>query len=241
MYHRYGHVHLPPPADTERYKNHRFPGEILSHGVWVYYSFRLSYRDEQELLFERGINVTYEAIRQWCRKFGQDYANQRRRRRPRPGDKWHLDEVFLTIKGEHHYLWRAVDQDGNILDILVQRRRDKAAARTFFRKLLKGLRYVPRVIVTDKLASYGAAKREMLSSVEHRQHRYLNNRAENSHQPTRQRERTMRRFKSAGHAQRFLSAHGPILSHFRPRRHRLRAREYRQEMAHRWHIWREIT
>jgi putative transposase len=162
-------------------------------------------------------------------------------RAPRPGDKWHLDEVFLAIHGERHYLWRAVDQDGQVLDILVQRRRDKQAAKRFFRKLLKGLKYVPRVIITDKLPSYGAAKREVLPSVEHRQQCYLNNRAENSHQPTRQRERTMRRFKSAGHAQRFLSMHGPILSHFRPRRHRLRARDYRQEMAHRWHIWREIT
>jgi len=119
----------------------------------------------EELLLERGVVVTYEAIRKWCRKFGQQYANQLRRRRPRPGDKWHLDEVFLTIKGERHYLWRAVDQDGNVLDILVQRRRDKRAAKKFFRKLLKGLTYVPRVIVTDKLKSYGAAKREILPGI----------------------------------------------------------------------------
>jgi putative transposase len=129
------------------------------------------------------------------------------------GCDYNLDEVFLTINKERHYLWRAVDQDGHVLDILVQRRRNKVAAKKFFRKLLKGLKYVPRVLVTDKLKSYEAAKQEILPSVEHRQHRYLNNRAENSHQPTRQRERTMRRFKSAGHAQRFLSAHGPILSH----------------------------
>jgi putative transposase len=185
--------------------------------------------------------VTYEAIRKWCRKFGQPYANQLRRRRPRPGDKWHLDEVFLTIKGEHHYLWRAVDQDGNVLDILVQRRRDKRAAKKFFRKLLKGLAYVPRVVITDKLKSYGAAKREILPGVEHRQHRYLNNRAENSHQPTRQRERHMQRFKSPGHAQRFLSAYGPIAQHFRPRRHRLAAPAYRQELRNRFQIWQAIT
>ena len=190
---------------------------------------------------DRGVTLSHESVRYWCRKFGQVYANRLRRRRPRPGDKWHLDEVFLSINGERQYLWRAVDQDGNVLDILVQRRRDKHAAKKFFRKLLKGLTYVPRVIITDQLKSYEAAKREILPGVEHRQHRYLNNRAENSHQPTRQRERTMRRFKSAGHAQRFLSAHGPILSHFRPRRHRLRARDYRQEMAYRRHIWREIT
>jgi putative transposase len=149
--------------------------------------------------------------------------------------------LFLTIKGEHHYLWRAVDQDGHILDILVQRRRDKRAAKKFFRKLLRGLRYVPRVIVTDKLGSYGAAKREILPGAEHRQHRYLNNRAENSHQPTRQREHRMQRFKSPGHAQRFLSAYGPIASHVRPCRHRFPASAYRQEMENRFHTWQEIA
>ena len=158
------------------------------------------------LLAERCVVVTYETIRQWCRKFGQTYANELRRRRPRPGDKWHLDEVFITISGETHYLWRAVDQDGNILDILVQRRRNQAAATRFFRKLLSGLQYVPRVLITDQLASYGAAQREVLPSVEHQQHNRLNNRAENSHQPTRERERRMRRFTSPGHAQRFLAA-----------------------------------
>jgi putative transposase len=229
------------PAADNRYKNHRFPAEIISHGVWLYFRFCLSYRDVEELLFARGILVTYEAIRKWCRKFGQSYANDLRRRRPRPGDKWHLDEVFLAINGERHYLWRAVDQDGNILDILVQRRRDKHTAKKFFRKLLKGLAYVPRVLITDKLKSYGAAKREILPGVEHRQHRYLNNRAENSHQPTRQRERRLQGFKSPGHAQRFLSAYGPIAQHFRPRRHHLSAQAYRQEMVQRFQSWQEVT
>jgi putative transposase len=150
-------------------------------------------------------------------------------------------EVFLTIHGERHYLWRAVDQDGHVLDILVQRRREKKAATKFFRKLLKGFTYVPWVIITDKLKSYGAAKRELLPSVEHRQHRYLNNRAENSHQPTRGRERRMRRFKFPGQAQRFLSVYGPIASHFRPRRYLLPVRDYRQEMTQRFQTWREIT
>src|ERR687897_3355400 len=227
-------------APPNLYAHHRFPAEIISHGVWLYFRFCLSYRDVEELLFARGVIVTYEAIRQWCRKFGQQYANQLRRRRPRPGDKWHLDEVFLTINGARHYLWRAVDQDGHVLDILVQSRRNKKAAKKFFRKLLKGLAYVPRVIITDKLASYGAAKRELLPSVEHRQHRYLNNRAENSHQPTRKRERVMQRFKSAGHAQRFLSAFGPIREHFCPRRHRLKAEAYRRERACRLQVWNEI-
>jgi putative transposase len=230
----------PPPAPNA-YKRHRFPAEIISHCVWLYFRFCLSYRDVEELMAERGVGLTYEAVRYWCRKFGQTYANQLRRRRPRPGDKWHLDEAFLTINKQRHYLWRAVDQDGHILDILMQRRRDKQAAKRFFRKLLKGLTYVPRVIVTDRLRSYEAAKREVLPSVEHRQHRYLNNRAENSHQPTRQRERRMGRFKSPGHAQRFLAAYGPITSHFRPRRHLFAAPEYRQQMTHRFQTWREIT
>jgi putative transposase len=164
-----------------------------------------------------------------------------RRRRPKPGDKWHLDEVFLVIKGEHHSLWRAVDQEGHILDSLVQHRRDKRAAKKFFRKLLKGFMYVPRVIVTDKLKSSSAATREVLASVEHRQHRYLHRRAENSHQPTRQRERRMQGFMSPGHAQRFLAAYGPIAQHFRPRRHLLPAPQYRQEMEQRFHTWQDIT
>jgi putative transposase len=228
-------------ATPNPYKHHRFPSEIINHAVWLYFRFPLSHRDVEELLFVRGVIVSYEAIRKWCRKFGQQYAYQLRRRRPRPGDKWHVDEVFLTINKERHYLWRAVDQDGTVLDILMQRRRDKQAAKKFFRKLLKGCQYVPRVLITDKLNSYGAAQRESLPSVEHRQHRYLNNRAENSHQPTRQRERRMQGFKSPGQAQRFLSAYGPIAQHFRPRRHRLSAPEYRHEMRKRYQVWGEIT
>jgi len=223
------------------YKGHRFPPEIIAHAVWLYFRFALSYRDVEELLAERGVVLTYETVRQWCRKFGQQYANELRRRRPRPGDKWHLDEVLIRINGATHYLWRAVDQDGNVLDILVQRRRDKQAAVKFLRKLLKGLLAVPRVLITDKLASYGAAKREVLPSVEHRQHKRLNNRAENSHQPTRERERRMRRFKSPGHAQRFLASYGPIAAHFRPRRHRLTAVAYRETRAERFATWQAIT
>ncbi|MDP9312683.1 MAG: IS6 family transposase [Chloroflexota bacterium] len=221
-------------------KGFRFPHEIISQAVWLYHRFSLSFRDVEELLFARGIIVTYETIRQWCLKFGQTYANRLRRRRARPGDKWHLDEVFLKINGKQHYLWRAVDQDGSVLDILVQSRRNKAAATKFFRKLLKRCTYTPRVLITDKLASYGAAKRECLPRVEHRQSRYLNNRAENSHQPTRKREHAMQRFKSARHAQRFLSAFGPIREHFCPRRHRLKAADYRGERAHRFQVWNEV-
>jgi putative transposase len=228
-------------SSINRYKNHRFRVEIISHTVWLYSRFCLSYRDVEELLFVRGVIVSYEAIRKWYRKVGQQFANQLRRRRPRPGDKWHLDEVFLTINGGRHYLWRAVDQDGNVLDILVQRRRDKIAAKKFFRKLLKSCQYVPRVIVTDQLKSYSAAKRETLPGVEHRQHRYLNHRAEHSHQPTRQRERRLQGFKSPGHAQRFLAADGPIAQHFRPRRRRFSASAYRQEMRPRFDTWQELT
>jgi putative transposase len=229
------------PATAPSYKGFRFPQEIISYAVWLYFRFNLSYRDVEELLAERGIVVTYETIRQWAWKFGQIYANQLRQRRAQPGDKWHLDEVFLTINGKKQYLWRAVDQHGNVLDVLVQSRRNKAAAKKFFRKLMKGYTYVPRVLITDKLGSYGAAKREVLSSVEHRQSRYLNNRAENSHQPTRKRERVMQRFKSAGHAQRFLSAFGPIREHFCLRRQRLKAREYRAQRQGRFQIWNQVT
>src|SRR5262249_41060197 len=148
-------------------------------------------------------------------KFGQAFARKLRHRQGRPGDTWYMDEMVVTIGGERHYLWRAVDQDGEILDILVQKRRNTRAAKRFFRKLLKGLRYSPRLLVTDKLGSYGEARRELLPGVAHRQDKWANNRAEVSHQPTRQRERQMRRFKSPGQAQRFLSVHGPINNLFR--------------------------
>jgi putative transposase len=222
------------------YKGFRFPSEMISHAVWLYFRFSLSFRDVEEILAQRGIVVTYETVRQWCLKFGQTYANELRRR-PRCGDKWHMDEMVLTIRGKKHYLWRAADQDGNVLDILVQSRRNTKAAKRFFRKLLKGLHYVPRVIITDKLKSYAAAKREILPGVEHRQHKRLNNRAENSHQSTRRREKKMRRFKSAKHAQRFLSAFGPIAGHFQPRRHHLRAKEYRALLQGRFQTWNEVT
>src|SRR5882762_9483653 len=197
------------------YHRHRFPAEIISHSVWLYFRFPLSFRDVEEMLAMRGVALTYETVREWCLKFGQTYANHLRRKSPRPGDIWHLDEVFLKINGRIHYLWRAVDQDGDVLDILVQSKRDKKAAARFFRNLLRTLRYVPRVLVTDKLRSYSAAKAELLPSVQHCQQKYQNNRAENSHQPTRLQEKVMRRFKSAGQAQRFLSAFRIINSHFR--------------------------
>ncbi|MDN4054210.1 IS6 family transposase [Massilia sp. YIM B02763] len=226
---------------SQLYRGFRYPSEIISHVVWLYFRFSLSFRDIEELMASRGVIVTYETIRQWTLKFGQGYANALRGRQPQRGDKWHLDEVVLTIKGKYHYLWRAVDQDGHVLDILMQSRRNRQAAKRFFRKLLKGLRYAPRVLVTDKLKSYAAARVQIMPGVEHRQHKGLNNRAELSHQPTRQRERQMRRFKSPGHAQRFLSAHGPINNVFRCKRNHLSAQQYRHVRTQAFSIWNEVT
>jgi putative transposase len=164
-----------PPDPHHR---HRFPADLISHAVWLYHVFSLSFRDVELLLAERGVIVSYESVRRWCLKFGSAFADNLRRRRPRPGDKWHLDEVFIRVQGELRYLWRAVDQNGVVLDILVQSRRDGAAAKRFLKRLLKGLHYTPSVLITDKLKSYGVAKREVLPDVEHRESRYLNNRAE---------------------------------------------------------------
>jgi putative transposase len=223
------------------YRGHRFPREIISHSVWLYFRFGVSFRDVEEMMAARGVMLSYETVRRWCDKFGKQYVDGLRRRRPRTGDKWHLDEVFLKINGVTHYLWRAVDQNGVVLDVLVQPKRDRFAAIRFFRKLLRGTGRKPRVIITDKLRSYGAAKRVVMPGVAHRQHRYLNNRAENSHQPTRERERRMRRFKSGWHAQRFVEVHGIITSHFRPRRHLLSAADYRRLRSKRFRIWNQVT
>ena len=156
-----------------RYTGHRFPPEIISHVVWLYFRFPLGLRMVEELLAARGIIVSHETVRQWARKFGQAFANQIRRRLPRPGDTWHLDEVVITIAGEKHWLWRAVDQDGIVLDVLVQGRRDQRAAKRLLRELLKRQGRPPRVLITDKLASYPAAKKELMPGVEHRRHKGL--------------------------------------------------------------------
>ncbi len=163
---------------TRRYHGHRFPPEIISHAVWLYHRFGLSLRDVEDLLAKRGIIVSHESIRLWCAKFGPDYAPRHRRRQGRLGDTWFLYEVFVTIRGQRHCLWRAVDQDGDVIDILVQGRRDASAAKRFFRKLLKGQGSEPRWLITDKLPSYGAARRSVMPSVEHITERYANNRAE---------------------------------------------------------------
>jgi putative transposase len=224
----------PPPDPHHR---QRFPAEIICHAVWLYHVFSLSLWDVELLLAERGVVVSYETVRRWCKKPGQTFADRRRR----PGDKWHMDEAFIRIQGVQHYLWRAVDQDGVVLDILVQPRRDGQAARRCFRRLLRGLDYMPRVIVTDKLQSYGVARRELLPKVEHRQSHYLNNRVENSHRPTRRRERQTQRFKSPEQAQDFLSAHAFIHGRFHPRRHLLAGDSYRAIRTETFNIWQQET
>jgi putative transposase len=195
----------------------------------------------EEMLAARGIVVSHETVRQWALKFGQAFANRIRRRLPQAGDKWHLDEVQIKIAGKKYWLWRAVDQDGLVLDVPVQGRRDKRAAKRLLRKLLKKQARPPRAMITDKLASYGAAKRELMPGVEHRQHKYLNNRAENSHQPTRRRERQMKRFKSAGQAQRFLSAHARISNLFHLHRDHVTATQHRAARAQAFAIWAGVT
>ena len=229
-------AHAPNP-----YRGFRYPAEVIQHAVWLYHCFSLSLRDVETILAARGVVVSDETVRAWGLRFGRLFANALKRRRPKPGDKWHLDEVFIRIGGKQHDLWRAVDQDGHVLDVLVQSRRNTKAAKRFFQKLLHGLHYAPRVVVTDKLKSYAAAKRKVLPHVEHRQSKYLNNRAEASHQPTRQRERQMQRFKSARHAQRFLSTHARVHSHVQLRRHRLTAVEHRAARDAAFRTWREVT
>jgi putative transposase len=222
-------------SSVSLYYRHRFPAEIISHCVWLYFRFALSFRDVEEMLAMRGVALTYETVREWCLKFGQTYANAYVTSLLDPA----TGGTLMRCSGRLHYLWRAVDQDGDVLDILVQNRRDKQAARRFFRKLLKGLRYVPRVIITDKLKSNSAARVEVMPGVEHLQQKYQNNRVENSYQPTRLRERVMRRFKSSGQAQRFLAAFGIITSHFRVGRHLYRASGYRAVMKSRFAAWEE--
>ena len=219
------------------YHGYRFPPEIISHAVWLHHRFCLSFRNVEDLLAQRGLILSYETIRQWCQTFGPDYARRLRRRRSRLGDTWYLDELFLTIQGRRQYLWRAVDQDGDVLDILVQARRNRRAAARFFRKLLKGQGCAPRRLVTDKLRSYRAAHRTVMPSVVHSTTQYENNRAEVSHQQTRQREYQMRRFKSVGHAQRFLSTHALVHNLFRVSRHLLRASHHRMLRMRSFTVW----
>ena len=209
------------------YQRYRFHPDIIRQAVWLYFRFTVSYRDVEDLLAERGIDVTYETVRRWLQKFGRAYAHRIRRRRPRPDDRWHLNEVFVNIAGGQMYLWRAVDAEGEVLDVLVQKRRNKRAALRIMRKLLKNQGVRPRHIVTDKLQSYGAALRYLRLGHLHETGHRLNNRAENSHLPIRRRERKMQRFKSQKSAQRFLSSHGPIYNLFNVQRHLISRRTLR--------------
>ena len=209
------------------YKRCRFPSEIIQYAVWLYHKFNLSHRDIEDLLAERGIDVTYEAIRLWCNRFGPKYAARLKRKHRGYGDTFFIDEVFIRIDGKQHCLWRAVDQDGEVVDVYLQKRRDSAAAKRFFKRLLKKHKGEPRKIVTDKLRSYGVAHREIIPDTIHDTSQYANNRAEISHQPTRVRERGMRRFKSIVQAQRFLGVHSAIYNLFNLGRHLISAKIYR--------------
>jgi len=221
------------------YSRHRFPPLIIQHAIWLYFKFSLSYRDVEDLLAERGIEVSYETVRRWVLKFGSAYAQKLRKFCPRPSRHWHLDEVFVSINGKRSYLWRAVDSEGEVLEILVQSRRNKRAALKLMRKLLKKQGFVPDTIVTDKLPSYGAALRELELSKHHDFGGRKNNRAENSHLPERQRERRMQRFKSPGSFQGFLSVHASIYNTFYVQRHlisRKTLRQFRDEAMSVWQI-----
>jgi len=221
------------------YSRHRFPPLIIQHAIWLYFRFSLSYRDVEDLLAERGIDVSYETVRRWVFKFGSAYARKLRKVRPRPSGQWHLDEVFVSINGKRSYLWRAVDSEGEVLEILVQSRRNKRAALKLMRKLLKKQGFVPDTVVTDKLPSYGAALRELDLSKHHDFGGRKNNRAENSHLLVRQRERRMQRFKSPISAQRFLSVHASIYNTFYVQRHlisRKTLRQFRDEAMSVWQI-----
>jgi putative transposase len=198
------------------YKRHRFPPEIIAHAVWLYFRFPLSLRLVEEMLLERGIVVSYETVRRWAMKFGSSYARRLRRKTPSPRDIWHLDEVVITIAGQQHWLWRAVDQDGYVLDEIVQTRRDTKAAKRLLKRLLKKQGSSPRRLITDKLGSYAAARRQIMPSVDHRSHKGLNNRAENSHLPLRKRERAMQGFRSPGGLQRFTSVFSAVRNLFVP-------------------------
>jgi transposase-like protein len=223
------------------YARNRFPPEIIQHAVWLYFRFSLSYRDVEDLLAERSIDVSYETIRRWALKFGQAYARKLRCLRPRADYSWHPDEMFATINGKRMYLWRAVDSEGEVLDILVQSRRNKKAALKLMGKLLKKQGFVPDAFVTDKLPSYGAALKDLGPTKHHDSGGRKNNRAENSHLPVRQRERRMQRFKSPGSAQRFLSTHATVYNTFNVQRHLISRKTLRQFRIEAMSIWQTAT
>jgi putative transposase len=219
------------------YRRHQFPPVVIQNAVWLYLRFTLSYRDVEDLLAERGLDISYETIRRWVRKFGPAFARRLRQRRPRPSSRWHLDEMVAVIGGRRMYLWRAVDDEGEVLDVLVQSTRNRSAALRQICKLLKKQGFAPAVLVTDKLRSYASAFRHLGLSAHHEQGLRKNNRAENAHQPARRRERKMQRFKSPGSAQRFLSVHAAVQNTFNLQRHlisRHTLRTFRAEAMQQW-------
>ena len=219
------------------YKRHRFPSDIISYAVWLYYRFNLSHRDIEDLLAARGITVSREAIRLWCIKFGAIYTRRLKRKHRGYGDTFYIDEVFVKINGKQHYLWRAVDQDGEVVDVYLQAKRDGAAAKRFFRRLKRSHGGEPRKVVSDKLRSYPVAHREMMPEAVHSTEQYENNRAEQSHEATRVRERGMRRFKSMKQAQRFVTAHAAVSNLFNLGRHLIRAQHYRDLRVSAFNEW----
>lgn len=228
------------PSCFPRLKGFRFPREIIAYAVWAYHRFALSTADVEDLLAECGVIVSREAVRLWINRFGHHFADCIRRDRPKPNDKWHIDEVVIMVGGKKFWLWRAIDADGDVLDILVQTHRNTKAARRFFSKLVTQFGE-PRVVVTDKLRSYTKPIQNLAPNADHRAHKGLNNRIENSHRQTRKREKIMGRFKSPRQAQRFLSAHDQINTIFRPRRYNLSARSYRYARADAFCLWTEYT
>jgi len=223
------------------YAGYRFPPEIIQQAIWLYLRFALSFRDVEDLLAERGIMVSYETVRRWVNHFGPIIAADLRKRRPRPHSIWHLDEVYLKIGGRMVYLWRAVDAEGEVLDVLVQSKRDRHAALKLMRKLLRKYAFAPERLVTDDLRSYGSAARDLGLESRRERGRWKNNRAENSHQPTRRRERKMQRFKSAGSAQKFLSSHAAVYNTFNVQRHLASAQTHRILRAAAMSTWREAV
>jgi putative transposase len=227
--------------ESRKYKQYRYPVEIIEYAVWLYYRFNLSQRDVEDLLAERGIIVSYESIRLWCNKTGPKYATRLKRKHQGYGDTFFIDEVFVKIGGKQHYLWRAVDQDGEIIDVFLQKRRDGAAVKRFFKRLLKKHRGEPRKIITDKLRSYGVAHRDLIPDTIHDTSPYTNNRAELSHQPTRVRERGMRRFKSIVQAQRFLGGHSAVYNLFNLGRHLISAKHYQFFRLRAFASWKSVV
>ena len=224
------------------FKRHRFPPDAIRLAVWLYFRFTLSFRDVEKLLAQRGIEASYETIRCWTLKFGRLFAQNLRRSRAKPTGRWHLDEMAVTIGGKRMWLWRAVDDEGEVLDMLVQKRRNTAAALRLLRKLLKNQAVRPQKITTDKLASYGAATRELGCRDRHRPGRMLgNNRAENSHLVIRRRERKQQKFKSQQSAQRFLATHAAVYNNFNFQRHLIRRSTLRLFRAEADQLWAEAT